>query len=124
MRTLLFLVAEENKTDATSSKESPIPAELNAVVEALKNLIKEEKSLSSEISHTTDKQIKQVKDDTEALSQLVTGLGSTLQNNRSATIIKFSTVQILECLLQFMFIFCYHSFFSFTIFVGNIFGEE
>ena len=89
MRTLLFLVAEENKTDATSSKESPIPAELNAVVEALKNLIKEEKSLSSEISHTTDKQIKQVKDDTEALSQLVTGLGSTLQNNRSATIIKF-----------------------------------
>merc|ERR1712025_633705 len=48
----------------------------------LKNLIKEEKSLSSEISHTTDKQIKQVKDDTEALSQLVTGLGSTLQNNR------------------------------------------
>jgi len=73
----------ENQTDnASNSKEGPIPGELNTVVESLKNLIKEEKSISSEISHTTDKQIRQVKEDTEALQQMVSGLTSTLQTNR------------------------------------------
>ena len=72
----------ENKTDNSNSKESPIPAELSAVVEGLKTLIKEEKSVSSEISHASDKQIKQVKDDTESLKQMLSGLSSTLQNNR------------------------------------------
>jgi len=75
-------VTEENKSDGTAGKETPIPAELSAVVESLKSFIKEEKSLSSEVSHTTNKQIKQIKDDTEALSQMVIGLKSTLQNNR------------------------------------------
>ena len=74
---------EENKTDGSSSKESPIPAELNTTVEAFKNFIKEEKSLSSEISHNTDKQMKQVKEDTEGLSHLVSSISSTLQSNRS-----------------------------------------
>ena len=78
--------ADDTKTDATSTKESPIPAELAAVVEALKTMIKEEKSASSEISHTTDKSIKQVKEDTEALKQMVSGITSTLQNNRSVTL--------------------------------------
>merc|ERR1712107_443556 len=41
-----------------------------------------EKSVSSEISHASDKQIKQVKDDTESLKQMLSGLSSTLQNNR------------------------------------------
>ena len=77
-----FPAAEDTKTDASSSKESPIPAELSAVVEALKTVIKEEKSVSSELSHTTDKQMVQVRADTEALQQMVTGLCSTLQNNR------------------------------------------
>ena len=77
-----LLAAEDTKTDASSSKESPIPAELSAVVEALKTVIKEEKSVSSELSHTTDKQMVQVRADTEALQQMVTGLCSTLQNNR------------------------------------------
>ena len=79
--------ADDTKTDATSTKESPIPSELAAVVEALKTMIKEEKSVSSEISHTTDKGIKQVKEDTEALKQMVSGITSTLQNNRSVKII-------------------------------------
>ena len=86
-----FLVTEENKSDATSSKETPIPAELSTVVESLKNFIKEEKSLSSEVSHTTNKQIKQIKVDTEALSQMVTGLQSTLQNNRLDHIAQMKT---------------------------------
>ena len=79
----IYSAADDTKTDATSTKESPIPAELAAVVEALKTMIKEEKSVSSEISHTTDKGIKQVKEDTEALKQMVSGITSTLQNNRS-----------------------------------------
>ena len=74
---------EENKTDGSNSKESPIPAELNTTVEAFKAFIKEEKSLSSEISHNTDKQMKQVKEDTEGLSHLVSSISSTLQSNRS-----------------------------------------
>ena len=52
------------------------------MVEALKTVIKEEKSVSSELSHTTDKQMVQVRADTEALQQMVTRLCSTLQNNR------------------------------------------
>ena len=75
-------VSEENKTDGSNTKESPIPAELNTVVEAFKNFIKEEKSVSSEISHNTDKQMKQVKEDTEGLSHLVSSISSTLQSNR------------------------------------------
>jgi len=51
-------------------------------VEAFKNFIKEEKSVSSEISHNTDKQMKQVKEDTEGLSHLVSSISSTLQSNR------------------------------------------
>lgn len=82
----IYLAADDTKTDATSTKESPIPSELAAVVEALKTMIKEEKSVSSEISHTTDKGIKQVKEDTEALKQMVSGITSTLQNNRSVKI--------------------------------------
>lgn len=85
----MHLAADDNKTDATSTKESPIPAELAAVVEALKTMIKEEKSVSSEISHTTDKGIKQVKEDTEALKQMVSGITSTLQNNRSVQFVIF-----------------------------------
>ena len=77
--------SEENKTDGSGSKESPIPAELNTTVEAFKNFIKEEKSVSSEISHNTDKQMKQVKEDTEGLSHLVSSLSSTLQSNRSVS---------------------------------------
>ena len=80
---MIHSAADDAKTDATSIKESPIPAELAAVVEALKTMIKEEKSASSEISHTTDKGIKQVREDTEALKQMVSGITSTLQNNRS-----------------------------------------
>ena len=80
---MIHSAADDAKTDATSIKESPIPAELAAVVEALKTMIKEEKSASSEISHTTDKSIKQVREDTEALKQMVSGITSTLQNNRS-----------------------------------------
>ena len=76
-------VSEESKTDGATSKESPIPAELNTVVETFKNFIKEEKSVSSEISHNTDKQMKQVKEDTEGLSHLVSSISSTLQSNRS-----------------------------------------
>ena len=45
-------------------------------------MIKEEKNASSEISHTTDKGVKQVRQDTEALKQMVSGISSTLQNNR------------------------------------------
>ena len=75
--------SEENKTDGSNSKESPIPAELNTTVEAFKNFIKEEKSVSSEISHNTDKQMKQVKEDTEGLRHLVSSISSTLQSNRS-----------------------------------------
>ena len=52
------------------------------MVEALKTMIKEEKNASSEISHTTDKGVKQVRQDTEALKQMVSGISSTLQNNR------------------------------------------
>ena len=74
--------SEENKTDGSNSKESPIPAELNTTVEAFKNFIKEEKSVSSEISHNTDKQMKQVKEDTEGLRHLVSSISSTLQSNR------------------------------------------
>ena len=74
--------SEENKTDGATSKESPIPAELNTVVETFKNFIKEEKSVSSEISHNTDKQMRQVKEDTEGLSHLVSSISSTLQSNR------------------------------------------
>ena len=59
------------------------------MVEALKTMIKEEKSVSSEISHTTDKGIKQVKEDTEALKQMVSGITSTLQNNRSVQLVIF-----------------------------------
>jgi len=52
-------------------------------VEDLKKLIKEEKAVSSEVSHTSDKQLKKVKEETEALSQLVNGLASGVQNNRA-----------------------------------------
>ena len=79
---LTDLFSEENKTDGATSKESPIPAELNTVVETFKNFIKEEKSVSSEISHNTDKQMRQVKEDTEGLSHLVSSISSTLQSNR------------------------------------------
>merc|ERR1719318_1674996 len=60
-----------------------IPQELFNTVEDLKKMIKEEKAISSEVSHTSDKQLKKVKEETEALSQLVSGLATGVQNNRA-----------------------------------------
>jgi len=78
-------VNQGNKGEAggPSGKESMIPQELWSTVEDLKKLIKEEKAVSSEVSHTSDKQLKKVKEETEALSQLVNGLASGVQNNRA-----------------------------------------
>ena len=75
-------MSQENKGEAPTGKESMIPQELWNTVEDLKKMIKEEKAVSSEVSHTSDKQLKKVKEETEALSQLVTGLASGVQNNR------------------------------------------
>jgi len=46
-------------------------------------MIKEEKAVSSEVSHTSDKQLKKVKEETDALNHLVNGLASGVQNNRA-----------------------------------------
>merc|ERR1712096_47101 len=76
-------VSQESKGEGPTGKESMIPQELFNTVEDLKKMIKEEKALSSEVSHTSDKQLKKVKEETEALNQLVTGLASGVQNNRA-----------------------------------------
>jgi len=76
-------VSQENKGEGPSGKESMIPQELFNTVEDLKKMIKEEKAISSEVSHTSDKQLKKVKEETEALSQLVSGLATGVQNNRA-----------------------------------------
>jgi len=74
---------KESKGDGPSGKESMIPQELFATVEDLKKMIKDEKAVSSEVSHTSDKQFKKVSEETEALTQLVSGLATGVQNNRA-----------------------------------------
>jgi len=76
-------VSQESKGEGPSGKESMIPQELFNTVEDLKKMIKDEKAISSEVSHTSDKQFKKVKEETEALSQLVSGLATGVQNNRA-----------------------------------------
>jgi len=75
--------AEAGPDQAGGGKEALLPAELLATVETLKNTIKEEKSLSSEVSHSSVKAMTKVREETEALSLMVSSLSTAVQNNRS-----------------------------------------
>ena len=73
---------EAGKVDG--NKESMIPAELGATVEELKKMVKEEKGVSSDISHVSAKAYNKIKEETEALAQLVNVLATGVQKNRAA----------------------------------------
>ena len=75
---------EAGKVDGKSAKESMIPAELGATVEELKKMVKEEKGVSSDISHVSAKAYNKIKEETEALAQLVNVLATGVQKNRAA----------------------------------------
>lgn len=63
-------------------KESVVPKELGETVEELRTFVKEEKDVSSEVSHLSDKQFKRIKEDAEALSQLVSVLATGVQQSK------------------------------------------
>jgi len=75
---------QEGKSEGKAVKESMIPTELGSTVEELKKIMKEEKSVSSDISHVSAKPYNKIKDETEALSQLVSVLAIGVQKNRTA----------------------------------------
>lgn len=75
---------QEGKVEGKAVKESMIPNELGSTVEDLKKIMKEEKSVSSDISHVSAKPYNKIKDETEALSQLVNVLAIGVQKNRAA----------------------------------------
>jgi hypothetical protein len=64
-------------------KESFVPQELGTTVEELRAFVKEEKDVSSEVSHLSDKQFQRIREDTEALSQLVAVLAAGVQQNKA-----------------------------------------
>jgi len=64
-------------------KESSVPQVLATTIDELKAFIKEEKDVSSEVSHLSDKQFKRIKSDTEGLSQLVSVLATGVQQSKA-----------------------------------------
>jgi nucleoporin p58/p45 len=56
---------------------------LATTIDELKAFIKEEKDVSSDVSHLSDKQFKRIKSDTEALAQLVSVLATGVQQSKA-----------------------------------------
>jgi len=75
---------ESAKSDQVKNvKDCMIPIELDHTVEQVKKHMKDEKSVCSDISHYSDKAYTKIKQETDALSQLVTILSIGIHKNRS-----------------------------------------
>jgi len=75
---------ESAKTDQIKNvKDCMIPIELDNTVEQVKKHMKDEKGVCSDISHYSDKAYTKIKQETDALSQLVTILSIGIHKNRS-----------------------------------------
>ena len=84
--TLSTSLATNPTTEVSSSssqnvKESNIPNELLVTVEDFKKFVKEERSISSEIAHTSPKIHDKISEEINGLNQLVSALSSGLAKN-------------------------------------------
>jgi nucleoporin p58/p45 len=89
--------APEGKIEATKVKETQVPIQIMQSVEEFKNYIKNQKTMSSEITRSTDRKLKSVTDEIQRLDCSIQEASNTVDTNRS--IIKHlrnETSQVIE----------------------------
>lgn len=75
--------APEGKTESTKVKETQIPIQILQSVEEFKNYIKHQKTISSEITRSTDRKLKTVSDEIQRLNCSIQEASNSVDTNRS-----------------------------------------
>lgn len=80
----------EGHTDVTRSKESQLPQEIGTTVDALKQHIKQQKAISSDIARTYIPKLFNVSNDLQTLNWSLSEIGNCIESNQAA-------VKLLRC---------------------------
>lgn len=75
--------APEGKIEATKVKETQVPAQIIQSVEEFKNYVKNQKTISSEITRSTDRKLKNVSEEIQRGSCVVQEVSNDIDTNRS-----------------------------------------
>jgi nucleoporin p58/p45 len=74
----------EGKVEATKVKETQVPSQVIQFVEEFKTYIKNQKTISSEITRTSDRKLKSVTDEIQRMNCVMQESSNNIDNSRSA----------------------------------------